>query len=504
MNKNLAVAIFVPTKGDYGELGTGYPVAKDLILTARHVVCPKDPDLDRPIKVQFKGGNWCELPRRDLAWQSGEELDVALLKCAFPQSFSGEFFGFLSASRPQDNSGWVGAGFATAGGDNKPGNPRLVNVLGRVHSAADHDPQFELGAEFPPDVEEGWQGISGSPVFVHGKIIGVIVVCPANFRAQRLRATPSWKLLKDPEFSKAVGRDDQLERRRHFEERIVQILEESEAVSKALAEGFFEAPPSVGRKVDAAEAASKLLDLDMPGAMERCDRVYFDLISQKKSKDAGVVAKLVQFLLPAIYDQGVITAVRSRKYDIDAVLLELPASIRTVAEVIMAGVDRRETRYRRYSNDQEGLPEGIYSLPAPPESGFDSSGAAFQSNLHRHFKNQYGLTNTDPLRGEWDAYMIRRFRMSERERSRTQEIKDIADRLDFLARKRGTTYYFLTDPPADEQARDAHRRFIGALKKDYPAVVFLQLNDNWEMERNEKKTLYGFFDMLSNGYEETP
>lgn len=40
MNKNLIVTIFVPQAGQEkeGKIGTGYPVAEDLILTSRHTI----------------------------------------------------------------------------------------------------------------------------------------------------------------------------------------------------------------------------------------------------------------------------------------------------------------------------------------------------------------------------------------------------------------------------------------------------------------------------------
>lgn len=505
MNKNLAVAIFVPTKGGYGELGTGYPVGKDLILTARHVVCPEDRDSDRLIEVQFEGGDWCKRPH-DLVWESDAEMDVALLKCAFPQSFSGEVFGFLSGSRPQNNSDWEGAGFACAGGDDNYRKPRPVNVLGKVHSARDHDPRFELGAEFPPEAEEGWEGISGSPVFVHGKIIGVIVVCPANFRAQRLRATPTWKLLEDPEFRKAVGYDEQLGRRQLFEERVALILEKSEAAIEAVTEGL---EPSLNRAGvelfdQARQSARRLLDLDVPEVITRCKHAHDKLSGRKLPGDARVVADLVQLLLPAVYDHGVIEAVRCRKYDIDAALLELPAGIRTVAEVIMAGVDRRLTLFR---SDRERFPEGTYSLPLPPEGGFDADGKAFRAAWNEHLANQFGPADADTLRRAWNDYMVGRFADMEprtRQRHRSEYIRDAADELEYRAREQGKTYYFLTDAPADEQARRTLRNLIGELKKDYPAVVFLQLNDDQDLERNEKRIFRPLCDLLWKDQEEAP
>ncbi len=503
MNKDLAAEIYVPTQDGKGEIGTGYPVAKNLILTALHVVSPKDRDPHQPIEIRFSGGDWC-VCASELIWQSDDELDVALLQCDFPQAVSREVFGFLSGSRPQDHSKWSGAGFAYAGVDDKTGQPRMVNALGKVFSAQDKDSQFELGAEFPPDIKEGWQGISGSPVFVHGRIIGVIVVCPANFRAERLRATPVWKLLEDTAFRKAVGYDDQLERRRRFEVQIAQILEDSEAAIEAVIQGL--QPPvnlaGVPILTQAKESAKRLLDLDVPEVIERCQRAHDKLCIGNLADHAQVVSELIQLLLPAIYDHGVIEAVRTRKYNIDAALLELPAGIRTVAEIIMAGVDRRQTRFR---SDKERFPEGVYSLPLPPEGGFDVDGTAFKEAWHQHLDNQFRFADAEKLREAWDDYMISRFAKLEpraRQRHSREYVEDVADELDYRARTQGKTYYLLIDVPSEKEARGAVRNLIRELKADYPSVVFLQLNDDRDLERAEQKTFRPLCDLLPKNNEE--
>ncbi|MFO7640294.1 MAG: hypothetical protein R6X17_03235, partial [Candidatus Competibacteraceae bacterium] len=56
MHKDLIVAIFVPTTGEGkmpGRVGTGYPVAEDLILTSRHVIESKNRDRQKPIRVRW-------------------------------------------------------------------------------------------------------------------------------------------------------------------------------------------------------------------------------------------------------------------------------------------------------------------------------------------------------------------------------------------------------------------------------------------------------------------
>lgn|GEM_PF-4384764 len=113
--------------------------------------------------------------------------------------------------------------------------------------------------------------------------------------------------------------------------------------------------------------------------------------------------------------------------------------------------------------------------------------------------NQFRPADVERLRTTWSDYLIGRFADLERrarERDRKEYIEDAADELDYRAKQRGETYYFLTDAPAEEGARRALKELISELKKDYPAVVFLQLNDAWELERKERQDFRPFCYML--------
>lgn len=121
MDKNLIVEIFVPksgTDGKKGDIATGYPVARDLILTARHVLHPQESGRDDACKIEVRWRHpnvndkgW--RPIAGIAWES-EGWDLALLECPLPQEMTD--WGFLSEQMPTDTMQWVSAGFPRVAG----------------------------------------------------------------------------------------------------------------------------------------------------------------------------------------------------------------------------------------------------------------------------------------------------------------------------------------------------------------------------------------------------
>ena len=76
MDRSLLVRIFVPTREKgVGNTGTGYPVGRDLVLTARHVVEPPDRDPKSPIQIL-----WYDYPNAgpDDGWYRLAEQFAAL------------------------------------------------------------------------------------------------------------------------------------------------------------------------------------------------------------------------------------------------------------------------------------------------------------------------------------------------------------------------------------------------------------------------------------------
>jgi hypothetical protein len=414
-------------------------VAKDLILTARHALYPEERDEDYPIEVRWRypgvdQSKWW--PVEGIAWDGDEAYDVALITSAFPSVVEGS--GLLSEEKPDDNMPpWISAGFAKAGGKVEDIR-RPVHMKGDVFSALDTEKTFQLSNKTPPKDKMGWQGASGSPVFVNRRIIGVVVSCPDNFNAALLRATPMWQLLQDERFRKTIGFDDMLDHRRQFVKRIVKVLAQSSPAVVTLAEQIAELGyelPACNEEQRINYLTERLLDLDIAQAIRVCKAVHKTLCEQERQDDASAIGRAIQLILPAIYDFSVVKTVRSHKFDISTALVALPAGIRTVAEIIMAGVDRRQTEYRSNVGD-ERFPEGRYSLPSMPEMGFDPDGDVLKEAWHTHIIEQFRPESAKGFRDAWHNYMTKHFVDTEaRARQRTPEqlIALAADELAYQA-----------------------------------------------------------------------
>lgn len=210
MNKNLIITIFVPTgqenQRDIGDIGTGYPVADDLILTSRHIIDGGSGEIqvrwhyctdeDAPKK------GWITLSPDNIVWKGEGELDAVLLRCSRPEKAQGKGWGAIADKKPPSNESWQSQGFPCATRCKNVRHPD--DVSGTTESMADQADHFVLNVNSPPKDTDMWRGSSGMPVFVHGEIFGVVDRVPENFDGNKLYAIPCWKMFKDKNFAKVI------------------------------------------------------------------------------------------------------------------------------------------------------------------------------------------------------------------------------------------------------------------------------------------------------------
>lgn len=520
MDNSLLIAIFVPTtneqgedfKGEHGECATGYPVGKDLILTAGHILQPEPPyyrDMRYPVRICWHCScsgdktDWIEVPDKDIVWPSQDDLDAALIRCPLPRDTVD--LGILSYDRSPDMMKWVSEGFPDTTRYEKQ---RCTNRFsGKVRSKAPNESCFELTVEKAPEDDDDWKGISGMPVFVGRRILGVVQSIRPNFTGRTLHATPTWKLLEDTAIHKIIGHDGQTALAKKIKGKLVKVLRRSPSVVNALIDqeqiDIDNDMDDLGGEQRIEPLAERLLLLktNTSAVIEALYRAHCSLreewddeSSEQSTKAAEILVNAAQLIVPAVYDHGVIQWTRSQQ---DAPLVPLPVHIKTSAEIIMAGVDGRETRLRHRKNEKD-YPEGELSLPQIPECGIDPGSTVAREVQRDHVDRKFNPV-VEISRRPLDDYLEANHYQSERgapKRTPEERVELTAGALERRRRLTGQTFYMLFYLPEDPGEQYAIRSLVQTLKKDYPAIMFLSLDPTSEQEKLDQDLVYPFCCML--------
>ncbi len=501
MDKSLLVAVFVPTtdavgtdhKGREGAIATAYPVAPDLILTARHLFHPDPPafrDQRYPVKVRWHyyrqhpdadPHGWIPLPEDAMIWPGTAELDAVLLRCPRPPGAVG--WGIVSEEPPTDDMNWVSEGFPRASAYDALRSPS--SFAGACFSKAAGEHYFELSALAPPEAEEDWRGASGMPIFVGRRILGVAQRVPMKFGAERLHATPCRKLIADPQFRDALGFDDRQAQIAEVRRKLTKHLAAASVTSLAQALEAEEQLTGLEPADQAQALARCLLESDIRLAIDALRRAHRQLVEESGQEVAASLVEAARLVVPSLFDQGVI---RHAKGAQDLALVPLPAGTRTVAEIIMAGVDGREARFRaRESEDDQ--PAGELNLPLHPEGGIHVDASASQA-FHIKRKLDPGAEAIRRVRTAIDDYLLGTFARPEPgapARERDERILLTADLLEDRRRDTGQTFYIIFYLPEDPKERQPIEALVHELKRDYKAIAFLGLDPAFGQERADRR-----------------
>lgn len=512
MDKSLLLTLWVPTTdaagtdhgGRRGIIGTGYPVGPDLILTALHLLEPDPPqvrDSRYPIRVRWHyhrqgppagPDGWIALGPEPILWSGAwsgagsgaPPLDAVLLRCPRPATAAG--WGIVSAERPIDGLDWASEGFPNA--TDREGLREPCAFGGVCFSKAEAEDYFELEARAPPETEDDWRGASGMPIFVGRRILGVAQRVPRRFEAARLHATPCWKLMIDPGFRAALGQDRRAARLAEVRGALIGHLALHAPAQQALAAELDPPPDLAG--LDLRAAAGRLAECllgqtDIRRAIPALRQAHRALVAASGAESAEPLVAAAGLVVPVLFDQGVVLQTRGL---LDLALVQLPAATRTVAELIMAGVDGRPALYRPRTHEHD-QPAGVLSLPLHPEQGIGTDPpAALAAHLTR--KLDPGREAVRSLRGAIDDHLLGAYTRTDPGapvRSREDRIRLTADLLEDLRRDTGHTLYmvfYLSEDPAERAPIEA---LAADLKRDYPAIAFLALDPTPAQERADRR-----------------
>ncbi|MEM7245206.1 MAG: serine protease [Acidobacteriota bacterium] len=368
MKKELTAAIMVKVGEETILSGTGYPIAPDLVLTCWHVVHPEGQD-ELGVSTVVIPGKGLERTVVEEAW-GDRKLDVSILRLNealdMPWEHASQVLGWTP---PEQHARWETAGFPrfTITPSRGIGGLKAEPFAGRAHSVAEGDDTLHLGVDESPEQEVGWKGLSGGPVFVDGRLVGVLREYRSDFATNnRIVATPIVALRDRDGISSVLGLDAWEKRLGEHGEAIRRHLREHPALLKLLSEEL-----DVDDGVDAIIKA--LLHTRGPELVDLLDAVD----ESCPSDDPGTqrpARGLAELVLPACVD------VRAAFHALDQAFeqsegagagpIALPVSSDAFAEAAMAGVDGRPCAFVLSEDEIVGLGR----VPPSPEAGFDLQG----------------------------------------------------------------------------------------------------------------------------------
>ena len=208
MDTTLITKIFAPKKDGTWKLGTAYPIAKNLVLTARHVVDFPERDTQKNILLKWTDHQHVfgehEQEKSEIVFNGGDSCDIVILHCITPPQaqISTEI---LARNLPTSWDKWESFGYPELGVNATTGSHDKVSLIGVFHAPDQVDHHINLTTESDAVEKEDWQGVSGAPVFHSNnkRLYAIIIKTPRN-RKDIFKAVSIPHLFENPQFCAAL------------------------------------------------------------------------------------------------------------------------------------------------------------------------------------------------------------------------------------------------------------------------------------------------------------
>lgn len=355
---------------DRVEVGTAYPIADRLVLVARHVVA-EHPNykLWRDIDARKITLTWvnCSLengkpfdivpPKTEaeacqieVKWDGREcGLDAAVLQCMFPPGLKIEK-PRLDCEKPKGGEAWSSFGFAQAGLRRETRNPQFLDgktkkyIKGRT---------YQLGVDDPVKNPEDLKGLSGAPVFVNGKIQGLITDNAPPYGGGRIEAIPMFLLLKVDGFRDALELPPdeikpidlecfitQISQQLSSEESLISRLEAQFRESKLAIE-----KPKLGAHASQTEAradalARTLVDTKFTDALNILRDAFEVSSAKREERERQILFAIICWFLP-VYDPHKAEKLQAQYRSGKVNLIEIEVASALAAELVVSAAQGR-------------------------------------------------------------------------------------------------------------------------------------------------------------------
>lgn len=214
MKSEFIARIFTPTtvNGQW-EAGTAYPIAQDLLITARHVLYPEQRDETKLRQVEWPDckdaeGRVFTSDITGVLFDGGQEIDIAVVACKTPPEVNTSIK--LPDRDPVTNEGWDSFGYPQAG-TNSEGKQGKIPGKGTFFQPDAGSHILHLTSEGDASIKELWRGMSGAPVFNRNKppqLVAVIASTPKDLNERLYAVSIPYLLRNNPDFKKAFTISD--------------------------------------------------------------------------------------------------------------------------------------------------------------------------------------------------------------------------------------------------------------------------------------------------------
>jgi len=491
-------ALRAPIDGKDVEIGTAYPIGDERVLVARHVLA----DQERPIDLGDIELTWFYQPRIngkrvradplkiELVWDGGDDWDAAIIKCPFPDGvrFPGDL---LRCTPPNTDERWVSRGFAAVGWRDDGQEPQPLK--GSTYECAADDSIFHLGVDDAAQFAGGWKGISGAPVFVKGKIVGLIVNAYPPFGARRVEAIPMSRLLKIPGFCKAIGLPSPTKRSINLERFASEIAKQFLSAPRVIArvgDHFRRAHVAISRRPSPGGASTEqiwaetlawiLIDLPFLDALEHLRSAIESCTTEPEEKERQILFLILCWFLPARYDQEKSEQVRSMYEKGEVDLIDAHVATALAVELIVAAMEEREAQIDR---DVAGL----------------GKWAGKNCILGQALPSGLGATREEELTKTIEGYLFAKFGAGAgyagTPESYRRRVNNILERE--LRAGRGLPYVLFGQAVDQSELNRAELNALAkAIRSLYPRLAVLRLSNAPDVHEDEFEKLYSLRDIL--------
>ncbi|MBD9363097.1 trypsin-like serine peptidase [Methylomonas fluvii] len=269
------IAKILPTKKDGNRtIGTAYPIAQGLVLTARHVVVFDERDKAVPIVIEWPDSKHSDTNVTEIVWVS-DEHDIAILRCQTPpnMSLSSEL---LAKRDPKGHEQWSGYGYPAIGKDAESGLREKIPVMGEFFPPNVATPKLTISCKSDALEKAGWCGLSGAPVFQGPQLFAIITETPQKRDECFTAVSIPWLIRNDQEFQEITGIQGQIQKHQKF------VAEQKRQISdlllKMTAENLLFKQIAGQLKLNIEHMSDKKLTEKLLEAFEQDDLAVLDLL----------------------------------------------------------------------------------------------------------------------------------------------------------------------------------------------------------------------------------